>query len=215
MPLPVAVNLSARQFHDGRLVGDVAGILAAAGLGPGDLELEITEGTVMRNPEQAATLMEELRRLGVRLAMDDFGIGYSSIGHLKRFPIDSLKIDRTFVRDLPDDANDAAITRAVIAMAHALSIRVIAEGVERQAQLDLLRAEGCDEFQGYLCQPPLTEAELVRFVRSTGAFAASGAGRVPVPPPRVPRRAEDRPPSIVRLVRAGESETVVPFPRGR
>jgi EAL domain-containing protein (putative c-di-GMP-specific phosphodiesterase class I) len=169
----------------------------------------------MRNPEQAAALMEELRRLGVRLAMDDFGIGYSSIGHLKRFPIDSLKLDRTFVRDLPEDANDVAITRAVIAMAHALSIRVIAEGVERQAQLDLLRAEGCDEFQGYLCQPPLTEAELLRFMRSTGAFAASGAGRVPVPPPRVPRRAEDRPPSIVRLVRAGEAETVVPFPRGR
>ena len=175
MPLPVAVNLSARQFHDGRLVADIAGILAAAGLAPGELELEITESTVMQNPEQAVVLMEEMRRLGARLAMDDFGVGYSSIGHLKRFPIDSLKLDRTFVRDLPDDLNDVAITRAVIAMAHTLRIGVIAEGVERQAQLDLLREEGCDEYQGYLCQPPLALAELVPFVRSTGTFAATVA----------------------------------------
>jgi diguanylate cyclase (GGDEF)-like protein len=211
MPLPVAVNLSARQFHDGRLVADVAAILAAAALEPGDLELEITESTVMQNPEQAVTLMDELGRLGVRLAMDDFGIGYSSIGHLKRFPIDSLKLDRTFVRDLPDDPNDVAITRAVIAMAHALSIRVIAEGVEQEAQLDLLRGEGCDEYQGYLCQPPLTEDELVRFVRASGTFAATGTGRVPAP--RVPYRVEDRPGTNVRPLRGG-GETVVPFTRG-
>ena len=216
MPLPVAVNLSARQFHDGRLVADIAAILAGAGLEPGDLELEITESTVMQNPEQAVTLMDELRRLGVRLAMDDFGIGYSSIGHLKRFPIDSLKLDRTFVRDLPDDQNDVAITRAVIAMAHALSIRVVAEGVEQQAQLDLLRTESCDEFQGYFCQPPLTEGELVRFVRASGTFAASGAGQVPVPrAPRVPQRVEDRPGANVRSLRGGDGgETVVPFTRG-
>ena len=210
MPLPVAVNLSARQFHDGRLVADVAAILAAAGLEAGALELEITESTVMQNPEQAVTLMHEFGRLGVRLAMDDFGIGYSSIGHLKRFPIDSLKLDRTFVRDLPDDPNDVAITRAVIAMAHALSIRVIAEGVEQQAQLELLRSEGCDEFQGYLCQPPLTEAELIRFVRASGAFAASGADQAP--PLRVPQRVEDRAAGNVRKLRAGD--TVVPFTRG-
>ena len=210
MPMPVAVNLSARQFHDGRLVADVAAILAASGLEPGDLELEITESTVMQNPEQAVTLMHEFGRLGVRLAMDDFGIGYSSIGHLKRFPIDSLKLDRTFVRDLPDDPNDVAITRAVIAMAHALSIRVIAEGVEQQAQLELLRGEGCDEFQGYLCQPPLTEAELIRFVRTSGAFAASDADHAP--PPRVPQRVEDRSAGNVRKLRAGD--TVVPFTRG-
>ncbi len=211
MPLPVAVNLSARQFHDGRLVADIAAILAAAGLEPGDLELEITESTVMQNPEQAVTLMDELRRLGVRLAMDDFGIGYSSIGHLKRFPIDSLKLDRTFVRDLPDDPNDVAITRAVIAMAHALSIRVIAEGVEQQAQLELLRSEGCDEFQGYFCQPPLTGEELVRFVRAGGGLAASGGGDASAP--RVPQRVEDRSPGNVRKLRGGD-DTVVPFTRG-
>jgi diguanylate cyclase (GGDEF)-like protein len=177
MPLPVAVNLSARQFHDGKLVTDIAAILDAAGIAPSDLELEITEGTVMQNPEQAVTLMQGLRWLGVRLAMDDFGVGYSSIGQLKRFPVDSLKLDRTFVRDLPDDLYDVAITRAVIAMAHALNIVVIAEGVEREAQLDLLRREGCDEYQGYLCQPPLTESQLIRFVRQhhagTGVAAES------------------------------------------
>jgi len=213
MPMPVAVNLSARQFHDGRLVADIAAILAAAGLEPGDLELEITESTVMENPEQAVTLMDELRRLGVRLAMDDFGIGYSSIGHLKRFPIDSLKLDRTFVRDLPDDMNDVAITRAVIAMAHALSILVVAEGVEHEAQLALLRTEGCDEYQGYFCQPPLTEGELVRFVRASGTFASSGAGNLPMPrPPRVPQRAEDRSDAAVR--RVADGDTVIPFTRG-
>src|SRR5262249_41254197 len=160
---------------------------------------------------QAVTLMDELRRLGVKLAMDDFGIGYSSIGHLKRFPIDSLKLDRTFVRDLPDDMNDVAITRAVIAMAHALSILVVAEGVEHEAQLDLLRTEGCDEYQGYYCQPPLTESELVRFVRASGVVALPGVANVTVPrAPRVPQRVEDRSEASVR--RVADGDTVIPFP---
>ena len=214
MPVPVAVNLSARQFHDGRLVADIAGILAASGLAAGELELEITESTVMQNPEQAVTLMEEMRRLGVRLAMDDFGIGYSSIGHLKHFPIDSLKLDRTFVRDLPEDINDVAITRAVIAMAHTLGINVIAEGVEREAQLELLRAEGCDEYQGYLCQAPLALAELVPYVRGSGSFAMSGAGSVPMPRPSlVPLRAEGRRAEGTKAT-SGDANTVVPFKRG-
>ena len=212
--MPVAVNLSARQFHDGRLVADIAGILAASGLAAGELELEITESTVMQNPEQAVTLMEEMRRLGVRLAMDDFGIGYSSIGHLKHFPIDSLKLDRTFVRDLPEDINDVAITRAVIAMAHTLGINVIAEGVEREAQLELLRAEGCDEYQGYLCQAPLALAELVPYVRGSGSFAMSGAGSVPMPRPSlVPLRAEGRRAEGTKAT-SGDANTVVPFKRG-
>lgn len=216
MPVPVAVNLSARQFHDGRLVADIAGILAASGLAPGELELEITESTVMQNPEQAVTLMEEMRRLGVRLAMDDFGIGYSSIGHLKRFPIDSLKLDRSFVRDLPEDINDVAITRAVIAMAHTLGINVVAEGVEREAQLELLRAEGCDEYQGYLCRAPLALAELVPFVRGSGSFALSGAGSVPMPRPSlVPLRGDDRRLAGVAPLTPGNAATVVPFKRGR
>jgi diguanylate cyclase (GGDEF)-like protein len=218
MPLPVAVNLSARQFHDGRLVADIAGILAASGLAPGELELEITESTVMQNPEQAVTLMDEMRRLGVRLAMDDFGTGYSSIGHLKRFPIDSLKLDRSFVRDLPEDINDVAITRAVIAMAHTLNINVVAEGVEREAQLALLRAEGCDEYQGYLCQPPLALAELEPFVRGSGSFAIAGAGSPTMPRPAVlvPLRSDEGQATPARIAPVNaDPGTVVPFKRGR
>jgi EAL domain-containing protein (putative c-di-GMP-specific phosphodiesterase class I) len=125
----------------------------------------------MQDPERAVKLMETLRKMGVRLAIDDFGTGYSSLGYLKRFPINSLKVDRSFVRDLPHSSDDIAITRAVIAMAHSLEMNVIAEGVEDKAQFDVLREEGCDEFQGYLCRPPLAEDELIRFVREVGERA--------------------------------------------
>jgi EAL domain-containing protein (putative c-di-GMP-specific phosphodiesterase class I) len=108
--------------------------------------------------------MEALRAMGVQLSIDDFGTGHSSLGYLKRFPIDRLKVDRTFVRDLPHNGDDVAITRAVIAMAHSLKMSVVAEGVEHKEQFDLLRAEGCDEFQGYYCRPPLEEPELMRFL---------------------------------------------------
>jgi EAL domain-containing protein (putative c-di-GMP-specific phosphodiesterase class I) len=130
---------------------------------------------VMRDPEQAVELMHNLRAMGVRLTMDDFGTGYSSLGYLKRFPINSLKVDRGFVRDLPHSTDDIAITRAVIAMAHSLQMNVIAEGVELQEQFDVLRNEGCDEFQGYLCRPPLTEDDLIHFVRQSAA-ERSGPG---------------------------------------
>jgi EAL domain-containing protein (putative c-di-GMP-specific phosphodiesterase class I) len=122
---------------------------------------------VMQDPEQAVKLMENLRAMGVRLTIDDFGTGYSSLGYLKRFPINSLKVDRSFVRDLPHSIDDIAITRAVIAMAHSLQMNVIAEGVELKEQFDVLRKEGCDEFQGYLCRPPLIEEELIRFIRQS------------------------------------------------
>jgi diguanylate cyclase (GGDEF)-like protein len=163
--LPVAVNLSAVQFDHDQLVPQLAEIIRSTGIDPGILELEITESMVMRDPEQAVKLMENLRAMGVRLTIDDFGTGYSSLGYLKRFPINSLKVDRSFVRDLPHSADDIAITRAVIAMAHSLQMNVIAEGVELKEQFDALRKEGCDEFQGYLCRPPLVEEELIRFVR--------------------------------------------------
>src|SRR5215472_16448402 len=153
--LPVAVNLSASQFAHDPLVP------------------KITESMVMHDPEQAVQLMHNLRAMGVRLTIDDFGTGYSSLGYLKRFPINSLKVDRTFVRDLPHSADDIAITRAVIAMAHSLQMNVIAEGVELKEQLDVLRNEGCDEFQGFLCRPPLIEEELIRFVRERRVFVAS------------------------------------------
>jgi EAL domain-containing protein (putative c-di-GMP-specific phosphodiesterase class I) len=114
--------------------------------------------------EYCAALVARLRDRGYRVSIDDFGTGHSSLGYLKRFPINQLKVDRTFVRDLPHNGDDVAITRAVIAMAHSLKMSVVAEGVEHQHQFDLLRAEGCDEFQGYYCRPPLEEDELLRFL---------------------------------------------------
>jgi diguanylate cyclase (GGDEF)-like protein len=170
--LPVAVNLSACQFSQDQLVPQLAEILKETGMHPDLLELEITESMVMRDPEQAVQLMHNLRSMGVRLTIDDFGTGYSSLGYLKRFPINSLKVDRSFVRDLPHSTDDVAITRAVIAMAHSLQMNVIAEGVELKEQLDVLRKEGCDEFQGYLCRPPLIEEDLIRFVRERTASLA-------------------------------------------
>ncbi len=165
----VAVNLSASQFRQEQLVPQLAGILETTGLDPGILELEITESMVMQNPDQAAELMRTLRQMGVRLTIDDFGTGYSSLGYLKRFPINSLKVDRSFVRDLPHNGDDLAITRAVIAMAHGLQMNVIAEGVELQSQYDRLLEEGCDVFQGFQCQPPLAEEDLLGFIRERSA----------------------------------------------
>jgi diguanylate cyclase (GGDEF)-like protein len=164
MPLSVAVNLSASQFHEPALVSRLAEIIKSTGVLAHALELEITESMVMRDPERAVGVMVALRSMGVRLSIDDFGTGHSSLGYLKRFPINQLKVDRSFVRDLPHNGDDVAITRAVIAMAHSLKMSVVAEGVEYQDQFDLLRDEGCDEFQGFYCRPPLEEAELMRFL---------------------------------------------------
>ena len=153
--LRVAVNLSPRQFTQGDLLKSVARILAQTGCNAKSLELEITEGMVMRNPESAVTLLQQLKDMGIHIAIDDFGTGYSSLAYLKRFPIDSLKIDRSFVTDIPGDAGDVAITMAIISMAHSLGMKVTAEGVETQEQLDFLRKEGCDEMQGYFFSKPL------------------------------------------------------------
>ena len=163
-PLSVAVNLSASQFHEPDLAEKLSAILKSTGISPGMLELEITETMVMRDPDRAAGVMEALRAMGVCITIDDFGTGHSSLGYLKRFPITRLKVDRSFVRDLPHNGDDIAITRAVIAMAHSLRMSVVAEGVEHREQFDLLRSEGCDEFQGFFCRPPLEEAELMRFL---------------------------------------------------
>ena len=157
--LRVAVNLSALQFSQESLPQDVARVLASTGLDAASLELEITESMVMRDAAQAVKLLDELKRMGVHLSIDDFGTGYSSLSYLKRFPIDSVKIDRSFVRDLPADADDAAITQAIIAMAHSLRLKVVAEGVETEPQEQLLRKQGCDEMQGYYyCKPLPGEA---------------------------------------------------------
>jgi diguanylate cyclase (GGDEF)-like protein len=167
--LSVAVNLSATQFHQPELLPVLKRILDETQLPAHLLELEITESMVMKDPERAGAVMRAVRDMGVRIAIDDFGTGHSSLGYLKRFPIDQLKVDRTFVRDLPHNSDDVAITRAVIAMAHSLKMSVVAEGVEHQHQFDLLRDEGCDEFQGYYCRPPIPEGELLRFLRDEKA----------------------------------------------
>ncbi|MDH5512621.1 MAG: EAL domain-containing protein, partial [Gammaproteobacteria bacterium] len=163
--LRVAVNLSARQFSQKDLLQTVARVLRETGLPAAALEFEITESMVMSSPADAVGLLDRLKDMGVHLSIDDFGTGYSSLGYLKRFPIDSVKIDRSFVRDLPGDADDAAITIAIIAMAHSLTLRVIAEGVETEEQLRFLREHGCDEMQGYCFSRPLPENELLALLR--------------------------------------------------
>ncbi len=165
-PLRTAVNLSARQFAHENLSQDVARVLDETGLDPAALEFEITESMVMHDPERAVKLLTRLKGMGIHLSIDDFGTGYSSLSYLKRFPLDSVKIDRSFIRDIPGDADDAAITRAIIAMAHSLRLKVIAEGVETEAQLSFLREHGCDEMQGYYFSKPLPEDELLRLLQN-------------------------------------------------
>jgi len=145
----VSVNLSARQTKDAYLVHDIVSSLREAGMRPSQLELEITETVLMENVHANVELLNKLQTAGIRLSIDDFGTGYSSMAYLKRFPIDQVKIDRTFVRDIPGDGDDEAITTAIIAMAHSLGLSVVAEGVETETQLQFLRNAGCDIMQGY------------------------------------------------------------------
>ena len=148
--LPVAVNLSPIQFRQRNFVAEVEEVLASTGLDPRYLAFELTEGMLMDDPLEMVRTLEKLKALGVGLAIDDFGTGHSSLMHLKRFPIDKLKIDRTFVKDCPGDADDVAITAAIIDLARNMGITSIAEGVDDKAQFDFLRSRGCDELQGYL-----------------------------------------------------------------
>jgi diguanylate cyclase (GGDEF)-like protein/PAS domain S-box-containing protein len=163
-PLRVAVNLSARQFADESLIALVAQVLARSGLASAALELEITESLLMHNLEHTTRVLAALRESGVKLAMDDFGTGYSSLAYLKRFPVDSIKIDRSFIHGVPGDVDGESITQAVIAMAHSLRLRAIAEGVETAQQLEFLRSHGCDEIQGYFFSKPLPYDELTRLL---------------------------------------------------
>jgi len=156
----VAVNLSPRQFGDPQLLQHVTNVLQRTGLNPALLEVELTETMVMRDVARAADTMRQLRALGVRIALDDFGTGHSSLAWLRRFPIDILKVDRSFVRDLPQVKEAVAITQAVIGLAKCLGHRVVAEGVETIAQAELLTELGCDELQGFLVMRPGDAAEL-------------------------------------------------------
>ncbi len=162
----MAVNLSTRQFRQRDLAEEVSAALRDTGLAAGDLELEITESSIMDNLATAATVLAELQRLGLRIAVDDFGTGYSSLSYLKSFPIHCLKIDRSFIRDIPGDENDTAIVRTIIALAGSLGLTVVAEGVETDAQMTYLRANHCDQAQGYLFSRPLPPDECIRLMRA-------------------------------------------------
>lgn len=171
--IPVSVNLSVRQFLQPNLTERVASILKETDLDPKYLELEVTESMTMDVEFSTAALMS-LKRLGIRISIDDFGTGYSSLNYLKSFPVDKLKIDRSFVRDIMEDPNDAAIVRTIITMAHHLNQTVIAEGVETEEQLDYLRTYGCDEMQGFLYSPPVPSEQIRERLAAWKQAAANG-----------------------------------------
>jgi diguanylate cyclase (GGDEF)-like protein len=159
--LRMAVNLSARQFRQDSLIDTVRGALAAARLEPRYLELELTETAVMQDAESSVQIMRKLSDLGLRISVDDFGTGYSSLSYLRRLPLDKLKIDRSFIREIVTSRDDAEIVRAIVTLAHSLHLKVIAEGVETAEQLTFLRSLGCDQYQGFHCSPPLPAAEFI------------------------------------------------------
>jgi diguanylate cyclase (GGDEF)-like protein/PAS domain S-box-containing protein len=162
--LSLAVNLSVTQLQQTDLAQRVQDILDETALPPHLLELEITESSAMQSPETSIRMLFELKKLGIRISLDDFGTGHSSLSYLKRFPIDTLKIDQSFVQDITTDPDTAAIVTAIIAMAHSLRLKVIAEGVEDTEQMNFLRRHGCDQMQGYLITPPVNAAAFLEFV---------------------------------------------------
>jgi len=168
--LRVAVNVSPIQFARPDFVETVAQALAESGLDPSLLELELTENVVMREPEESVRQMERLRALGVGVAIDDFGTGYSSLSYLRLLPIDSLKIDRSFVKEVEKDPNTIPLVRAIVALAHGLGLTVVAEGVETQQQFEVLRQIGCDRFQGYLLGEAAPAAVIERLLEAAGSM---------------------------------------------
>jgi diguanylate cyclase (GGDEF)-like protein/PAS domain S-box-containing protein len=172
-PMPVAVNISAVEFRSKRFLEDIRTILLETGLEPHFLELELTESVLMQHPESTASVLRALKSIGVRLALDDFGTGYSSLSYLRQFPIDALKLDRSFVHDMAfPEAKDAAIVNAVITMGRSLKHRVIAEGVETEEQLTFLQAHRCDEGQGFYFSPPVPPEQFAEFCEGGTSFAA-------------------------------------------
>jgi EAL domain-containing protein (putative c-di-GMP-specific phosphodiesterase class I) len=171
----VAVNIASLHFRQGGLMQSVEAALKEAGLDPACLELEVTESMLMQSVDATLKTLHQLKDTGVRLAIDDFGTGYSSLAYLKRFPLDTLKIDRSFIKDLPRDAEDAAIAKAIIAMAHSLRLAVVAEGVESAEQLAFLQQHGCELVQGFLFSRPVATTEIPALLASKGLKAVSGA----------------------------------------
>ncbi|AOG24681.1 putative bifunctional diguanylate cyclase/phosphodiesterase [Acidovorax sp. RAC01] len=174
--MTLAVNVSPRQFHLTDLVGCASQALHDSGFPPALLELEITESALAERTEDARQVLERLRALGLRIAIDDFGTGYSSLAQLKRFPIDVLKIDQGFIRDIPASDDDMAISAAIIAMGHSMGMAVLAEGVETAGQLAFLRERGCDAYQGYLCSRPLPASEFMELLQTSHGWGATPAG---------------------------------------
>ncbi len=166
-PITVAVNISARQFREKSLLQVIQNILEQTGLEPKWLELEVTESVIMHDAQHVIAALQAFHDMGVTLSVDDFGTGYSSLSYLKRFPVDRLKIDQSFVRDIGTDADDAAIVQAVINLGHSMNLRVIAEGVETEEQLAFLRRHSCDEVQGYLFGKPMPAEELGRLLQAS------------------------------------------------
>lgn len=165
-PLRVAVNLSARQFRSDSLLDEIELALAETTLPASSLELEITESMVMEDPERVIDLLDKMRSRGIHLSLDDFGTGHSSLAYLKRFPIDCVKIDRTFIKDMPENTDDVAIARTIVAMAKSLGLATVAEGVETAEQFELLKAMGCDQVQGYFFSRPLPAGDFMDFYRA-------------------------------------------------
>jgi diguanylate cyclase (GGDEF)-like protein len=165
-PLKLAVNLSPHQFRHGDICATVAKVLIDTGFPPTYLELELTESALMERESEAVDILERLKALGVSLAIDDFGTGYSSLAYLKRFPLNCLKIDKSFIADIPELEDDKEIAAAIIGMAHTLRLKVLAEGVETQAQLDFLKEKGCDYYQGYYKSPALSAEHFSALIQS-------------------------------------------------
>lgn len=164
-PIRMAVNLSARQFEQSNLSYTVGQILQETGLDPAYLELEVTESFIMKNVQQSEATLQQLHAMGISLALDDFGTGYSSLSYLRRFPVDTLKIDQSFVRELPADPDDAAVVNAIIALAQSLQMSITAEGVETQAQLEYLQAHRCSDIQGYYFSRPLPVSTMTQLLQ--------------------------------------------------
>jgi EAL domain-containing protein (putative c-di-GMP-specific phosphodiesterase class I) len=164
----MAVNLSSVQVSRGDMLHTMKRVLGETGLDPRYMELEITEGLIMQQTQQTIRTLDELTAMGVMLAIDDFGTGYSSLSYLRRLPLQRLKIDKSFVREIPDDAGDRAITRAVIALGNNLNLTVVAEGVENEVQREFLFNNGCDEAQGYLYGAPLPAVDFATLVQREG-----------------------------------------------
>jgi len=183
-PLRVAVNISSIQFNKS-LVAAITQVLKVSGIDPQWLEIELTESAIMKNMEESSSILHQLKEIGLRVAIDDFGTGYSSLAYLKRFPLDILKIDRSFIRDIPGDRDNEAIAAAIIAMAQSLNLEVIAEGVETEDQLEFLRDHKCNDVQGYLFSRPLPDKEIEDYIQKVPQVKAQPEGRIIITQDRI------------------------------